>query len=309
LATIAAAAAIVIYVFIMNSNNSSGGRNPNSDPNSNTKPLRPRRNLNPKPLQPHRTNLNPVSNPTPPLPGPISDMEFKNKFPGLLSPNGENSCFVIDAVNILWNTNLRKEVPQWQIDKNLSPATFAFRELFIANNAKRRFHCIQQLRGTVEGFRGDYSYVSGHQDAIQFLKHLLDTMKKERGLQQDASIPDYGVYGFLEGPIYDTDLVYQLFGRRHPQVLIFDTVSSNVLFKTSEKFTVEKSTYELASISGGTRGHYVPFLRDYQGNGWWISLSFGTREVYKTLADVRKTSDGGHGANDRGAHAYIYVKT
>jgi len=280
LATIAAAAAIVIYVFIMNSNNSSDGRNPNSNPDFNPKPLRPQ------------------------------DLEFIKKFPGLLSPNGASSCFVIDAVNILWNTNLRVEVPQWQIDENLNPVSFAFKELFTANEADIRFHYIQQLRKTVKGSQGDNSYVSGHQDAIQFLEHLLDTMKKERCLQQN--ILDYSVYVFEKETIYDIDLVSQLSDAAgRPQLLIFDTMSNGVpkKFETTEKFTVGESTYKLASISGGTRSHYVPFLRDYQGNGWWISLSFGKREVYETFADVRETSDGGHGENDRGAHAYIYVKT
>lgn len=291
---ITAAAGIIIYVLIMNSNNSGDGRNPN--PDSNSKPLRPNPDSNPKSLRPE-------------------DLEFIKKFPGLLSPNGANSCFVIDAVNILWNTNLREEVPHWKIGENKTPleressATFAFKELFTTNDADIRFHFIQQLRKTVRGFHNGFPYPSGHQDAIAFLKHLLETMKKEKGLQQD--ILDYGLHVFDKETIYDTDLVDQLSGEKHPQLFIFDTKPNRVLrkFETSEKFSVGESTYELASISGGTPGHYVPFLRDYQGDGWWISLSFEKREVYKTLADVQKTSDGGHGENDRGAHAYIYVKT
>jgi len=284
------AGGIIIYIIIRNNNNS-GDPHPNSDPK-------------PKP--------------DPKLPVPSQEdleFEFIKKFPGLLSQNGADSCFAIATVNILWNTNLREQVPQWQIDENMNPrarehmAAFAFKELFTTNNTNTRFQNILQLRKTVSDYFGDRPHKYGYRDTIMFMGDLLYTMKHEKGLSH--SIFDVKYYMLTEKEINDADLVNILSSGEFPQLAIFDTMPADVQgnFETSEQFIVEGFTYKLASISGGTNSHYVPFLRDYQGDGWWISLSFGERKVYKTLADVRKTSDGGPSQNNRGAHAYIYVRT
>jgi len=274
-------------------------------------------NLKPNPNPP---NPKPNHHPTPghrPVPSQ-EDLEFVKIFPGLLSQNGRDSCFVIDAVNILWNTNLRVKVPTWKINEIINPrapkasAAFAFQELFSTDDANIRFKYIQQLRTTVRNFRGNIPYYSDFQDGIKFMGDLLNTMAHEKGLSQ-KDILDYEHRLCNQSEIYDShlaDLVSSM--ERNPEVVIFETMShAPGKFKTSENFIVdrENAIYQLASISGGTANHYVPFLRDYRGTGKWISLSFGKREVYKTLADVRTTSDGGYGENGRGGHAYIYVKT
>jgi len=298
------AGGIIIYI-IMNNNNS-GDHHPNSDP-------KPKPNLD-------SDDPNPNSDPKP-VPSQ-EDLEFIKKFPGLLSQNGADSCFVIDAVNILWNTNLREQVPQWQIDENMNPwarknsAAFAFKELFTTDDSNTRFENILQLRTTVRDYFGNRAHEYGYCDTIKFMedllytmKHELYTMKHEKGLSHP--IIDVTNYMLTKKEINDADLVLHILSSEEfPQLVIFDTMpDAQRNFKTSEQFIVGGLTYKLASISGGTPSHYVPFLRDYQGDGWWISLSFGERKVYKTLADVRKTSDGGPSQGDRGAHAYIYVRT